>query len=648
MNSNPILDANLACISNYNPDLKYKIMRVNSLKNDISFVNTVLQEPNLMYNGYYLHNNYGAEVEAREIFSNVSNNNLSMHVIYGFGLGYLFKEFALKSNGCVFLYEPDIEILAAVLEVVDFTNELSKQNVFIFNDFENFKKHYVSHYKLNSATSITFLPSYKKIFEQELSKFASDVNLLMGSVIINNNYIKSKMSPAVKMLCNNIDLLLNEVPLIEFKDLYKNQTAVIVSAGPSLDRDIEILKKYRNNAIIFAVGQACRTLIKNGITPDYISMIETNNQMSQIEGLDISNIDIILEPITYDGLHKANFHKVISYPSHTSAPNLIWTNYAHIDASPYFSSGTVSYTLLYSAKIFGFKNIILCGQDLAFLYGKCYASDARHTGLICEYDEKTDKVNISVEDFDAFANSFFDKGSKLTQEQKYNLAKIRLENIKNNLFFVNGINGKKLPTTNDYASFIIQFQNFASEFKEQINLYNTSLTGAKIDGFEDVSLEEILKDKPTVARNSLNVDFSYDTSVIISNITQEINTITEILKMLFTANSFLITHFDKEYQNRGVINENCIKYFKQILVMYIDLADIYCKKSRLFLCIHKAHSLELDARLQECSSATQESIQQVYKDLRNYVVSVDLDLKEIIEVLKLKVEKLNEMLNSKS
>ena len=137
MNNNPVLDANLACISKYNPELKYKLMRINSLENDISFSETVLKEVNLLYNGFPLHNNYGAEAEAKEIFSKLENNSLQMHVIYGFGLGYLVKHFAENSLGKVFIYEPNIEILAAVLEVVDFTEDFSKNNVLVLESGSN-------------------------------------------------------------------------------------------------------------------------------------------------------------------------------------------------------------------------------------------------------------------------------------------------------------------------------------------------------------------------------------------------------------------------------------------------------------------------------------------------------------------------------
>ena len=74
MNSNPILDANLKLISNYNPTSKYNILKIKELKNDIIVTNTSLQEPNLTYNEVPLHDVYGAELEAKRIFNKVNKN----------------------------------------------------------------------------------------------------------------------------------------------------------------------------------------------------------------------------------------------------------------------------------------------------------------------------------------------------------------------------------------------------------------------------------------------------------------------------------------------------------------------------------------------------------------------------------------------
>lgn len=622
-------------------------MRIEAFKNDISLVNTVLQEPNLMYNGVYLHNNYGAESEAKEIFEKVENKTSSMHVIFGMGLGYLLQVAALNSKGTVIVYEPNIEIMAATMQIAELKTELGRKNVFVYSDFELFKKSFAKNYKYNSNVSILFLPSYKKLFDKNLSDFAERLNLLAGTLIMNNNYIKHRMYPAVKSVCLNMDLLVKEPPLSEYKDLYKGQTAVIVSAGPTLDRDAEVLKKYKDRAIILAVGQAAKTLQKTGITPDFTGLIEVANQMSQLDGLDISDMSLILEPQTFSGLHKKEFKHIISYPSHNSVANLIWTEIANIDATPYFSSGTVSYMMLFAAKILGFKDIILVGQDLAYIDGNCYTKGSCQVGLKYEKDENTGDIKVVAEDFEKFKNSFVGENSNLTEEQKINYAKGRLNSVNKNLYFVKGINGEDLPSTKDYASFIVEFSDFAKKYGESLNLYNSSLKGAEIDGFKNVPLEDLLKNKDTIERKSLNVEYKYDINSIINNIRHENATLKDIIKMLNTAKS-LTDNYDKEYNNRKVISDNCAKIFKQLVMMYIDITKIFCPKSRIFSYLQKIYALDLEDSMRNNSEDAIKSISVTYKYLKIYMLSLLKNLNEISDILKTKADNLNEMLNTKS
>lgn len=622
-------------------------MKIESLTNDISFVNTVLNEPNLQYNGIFLHSKYGAESEAKEIFEKVQNTEFSMNVIFGFGLGYLFQEFAINSKGLVFVFEPDIEIIATTLEVVDFSEELSRKNVFIFNDFDELQKRYLESYIYNSETTITFLPSYKHLFSNELNIFAKELNLTMGSAIMDNNYIKYKLVPAVKTVCTNLEYLLNEPPLGTFENIYQGKTALLISAGPSLDKNIEVIKKYRDNVIIFSVGQALRTLMTNDITPDFVGLVETGNQMSQLDGLDTSNINLILEPLTYTGLHNSKFKNIISYPSKTSTPNLVWTSIADIDASKYISSGTVSYMILYSALLLGFKDLILVGQDLAFLDGKCYSKNSQHNGLIYEYDEKIGKATVKVEDMKVFADSLLSKNLNLEESQKISLANQRIENINKNLCNVTGIKGSQLVTTLDYASFISQFEAFAQKFKNKVNLYNTSLEGAKIKGFEDMPLEELLQNKPKVERIEIKNNYKYDLQNIVKNIKTEISTLERILKMLESA-STLMANFDKEYNCRHIVTDTCIKYFKQLMMLYIDLTETFGIKDKIFIMLQKPYKQELNYVLKTSNNHDSKSINKVYQCLKVYMTSVKKNITDVKEILEIKVKNINEMSDSKS
>ena len=90
---NPILDKNLDCIEKYNPKLAKDLLNLPCLTSAIDLIETELGEPNLTYNGTYLHSQKGAEIEAKNAFDSAKNTPSSIHVIFGMGIGHLFQIF---------------------------------------------------------------------------------------------------------------------------------------------------------------------------------------------------------------------------------------------------------------------------------------------------------------------------------------------------------------------------------------------------------------------------------------------------------------------------------------------------------------------------------------------------------------------------
>ena len=77
---------------------------------------------NFLYKGQFIHNKDNPLGEALEIFSRAENSPVSIHLIYGLGLGYLFQVASERSKGTVILYEPDLNILWFAFTLVDFSN----------------------------------------------------------------------------------------------------------------------------------------------------------------------------------------------------------------------------------------------------------------------------------------------------------------------------------------------------------------------------------------------------------------------------------------------------------------------------------------------------------------------------------------------
>ena len=129
-----IFDNNISALRIKNPNLASKLE-----KHILTDVPQLVQENgayNLVYKGKHIHNRQNPLAEANEIFSMCGNVPVSIHVVYGLGLGYLFQLTSQKSVGTVILYEPDLNILRIVFELVDFSADILKKNIYVADNFD--------------------------------------------------------------------------------------------------------------------------------------------------------------------------------------------------------------------------------------------------------------------------------------------------------------------------------------------------------------------------------------------------------------------------------------------------------------------------------------------------------------------------------
>lgn len=149
----------------------------------------------------------------------------------------------------------------------------------------------------------------------------------------------------------------------------KNKPVIIVSAGPSLDKNIDLLKEVNEEIFILATGRTLKLLIEKGIRVDMFCIIDPTEELmfKQIEGL--ANLQV---PMAF--LNTAN-HKVVKayrgpkYIAYTEeSPE---TQEGRID-----SGGSVATVALELAIKFGANPIIFIGQDLAYTNLKSHCNNS--------------------------------------------------------------------------------------------------------------------------------------------------------------------------------------------------------------------------------------------------------------------------------
>ena len=568
---------------------------------------------NLKYKDIYLHNRENPVLEAQSIFSGTTNEPVSICFIYGIGLGYLFQVASLNSKGTVILYEPDLDLLKTVFNLVDFSNDLSKPNVFLTNDFKKACSIIHSKSGMKNFPYMLSLPSQREMDSVGFDSLVKSLRDTIGSYFLDLKYTKEKFYPTLWMLLYNIPNLINETPLIKVKDVCKGKTAVIVSAGPTLDRDIEILKKYRDKFVLFTVGTALKTLTEHNIKPDFVCVIESFNSSPQLEGVDLSDVYFITEPYSHGFLRKFNFKKIFSHISANNPVNHLWSEICGEDIKEYWSKGTVSYTAMNSARILGCSKIILVGQDLAYIEGQCYSKNSVYKDLICTFDKENNKWEIKAKDFEQFAESL---SPYPEYQQRVEAAKRRLANLNSSLYYVKGINGDMIPTESVYAAFVKPLSEFAEHFNDR-EYINTSLVGAQIDGFKNMSLEDALKDSDAAGQCEIETEFSYDKEKVISVLKTKYEELKSALKIIEEGQRLLkiLNNDIKRYRNPG---EEVLKSFRKVVVNYTSLSADFSSRSKMFDFITASEKIDLDYEMKMTKVLSIQNISRIANMISEY------------------------------
>ncbi|EOH2593107.1 motility associated factor glycosyltransferase family protein, partial [Campylobacter jejuni] len=180
-----------------------------------------------------------------------------------------------------------------------------------------------------------------------------------------------------------------------------SDTAIIVSTGPSLIKQLPLLKKYANKATIFCADSSYPILAKHGIKPDYVCMLERDEIVAECFNNDFGEFDkdivfivkSVTHPHTIKYLQKNNraFILVSTYAS--------FIQYLKLDYFGYFNMGfSVAHMNFLLTIHLKYKNIILIGQDLAYAKdGQTHSQGFIHANLHNgDYERDLDKFSTTA------------------------------------------------------------------------------------------------------------------------------------------------------------------------------------------------------------------------------------------------------------
>ncbi|EFS7941286.1 motility associated factor glycosyltransferase family protein, partial [Campylobacter jejuni] len=332
-----------------------------------------------MGGGYNENLLYQDPIKELQTMLNTYNDKYLLYPVlyfYGFGNGILFKALLQnKNHQHIIVFEKDIEIIWVIFHILDFSNELQNARLMVLENDKLQTQDYTElcsskpFFQFSRIYFLELMSHYYERFHEDVLELNKKLAENFKNIILRNGNDPKDALQGIEQFVYNLPQMITHPSYKELLSKRKNlsDTAIIVSTGPSLTKQLPLLKKYASKATIFCADSSYPILAKHGIKPDYVCMLERTELTAEFFNHDFGEFDKdivficagVVHPKAIEYLKGRNLvitQKVLAFPYYI---NLKDFSYAAVGLS-------VAHTLSYLATYLSHKNIIFIGQDLAY------------------------------------------------------------------------------------------------------------------------------------------------------------------------------------------------------------------------------------------------------------------------------------------
>ncbi|EIT5279143.1 motility associated factor glycosyltransferase family protein, partial [Campylobacter jejuni] len=329
---------------------------------------------------------------------------------YGFGNGILYKALLQnKNHQHIVVFEKDIEIIWIMFHILDFSHELQNSRLMVLQtsslDIEFFSNFCSSKpfFQFSRIYFLELMSHYYERFHEDILGLNKKLAENFKNSIVSHGNDPLDALQGIEQFVYNLPQMITHPSYKELLSKRKgiSDTAIIVSTGPSLTKQLPLLKKYANKATIFCADSSYPILAKHGIKPDYVCMLERDEIVAECFNNDFGEFDkdivfivkSVTHPHTIKYLQKNNraFILVSTYAS--------FIQYLKLDYFGYFNMGfSVAHMNFLLTIHLKYKNIILIGQDLAYAKdGQTHSQGFIHANLHNgDYERDLDRFSTTA------------------------------------------------------------------------------------------------------------------------------------------------------------------------------------------------------------------------------------------------------------
>jgi hypothetical protein len=369
-----LFDNNLKLLKKHYPSIYHQVSQMhfheNEINRDWEIVCTRSGFPTLIYkeegSDYLLHSKYDPIKEAKNFIKNNLEESVNGYIVYGFGLGYHIKELLenIEAKELV-IFETRPAIFYLALKYVDLEGILNNSNIKIYlkDNVKSFVQEF-NKIELKEYQLIIHGPSLK-IMPKEFT----EIKFLFENYKVHQNsfnrhklLLRSNFQENIKRYHQSIDVLFGK---------WTNQPIIIVSAGPSLDKNKYLLRDIQNRALIMTIGTALKPLLQIDVIPDFVIITDPQDIVyNQIDGLE--DLEIPLIALSTCNKHVFQNYKGYKFIAFQEGFDLAEQYARENNIKLVKTGGSVSTTALDISIQFGCNPIIFVGLDLAYTNNKTH------------------------------------------------------------------------------------------------------------------------------------------------------------------------------------------------------------------------------------------------------------------------------------
>jgi hypothetical protein len=277
------LNANMKLLEKNHPYL-WEMINKSEIEPEGEIILAPNDEPNLWTkdingNQVSLHIPENPRAEIKDVLNTVKETFSGTLIITGMGLGYcplgLIEQ--QKNLRHLIIFEPNIGIFLQALRANDLSVLLSDHRViFCIGEDQNIADALAPAKKALQLEDIQHL-QHKSSFSLDFTKYNKlyeDINIHTSTANIDGSTFLAMGNDFFTNRLKNMNSVHHSYTFDDLSGMFKDLPAIIVSAGPSLDKNIHILKQAAGKAIIIAVDSALPSLVANDITPTFVTTID--------------------------------------------------------------------------------------------------------------------------------------------------------------------------------------------------------------------------------------------------------------------------------------------------------------------------------------------------------------------------------------